>query len=54
MDFHHAWTPEEDAIALRMRAENCSYRAISDELGRSTYAVRARLRKLESRRKLAE
>jgi hypothetical protein len=48
---HGAWTSEDDADALRMRADRRPWREVAEELGRSVYAVKARLRKLETRRK---
>ncbi len=47
---HEAWTSEDDADALRMRSDHRPWREIAKELGRSVYAVKARLRKLEARR----
>lgn len=51
MDFDPPWDPEQDAIALQMRADGRSFREIADELGRSANSVRTRLRKLDTRRR---
>ncbi len=51
MNSFEVWTPVDDEIALRWRAEGRSWRDIADELGRSIHAVRARVLKLESRQR---
>ena len=48
---HQAWSSEDDADALRMRADHRPWGEIAEELGRSVHAVKARLRKLEARQK---
>ncbi len=48
---HEAWTSEDDAATLRMRADHRPWREIAEELGRSVHAVKARRHKLEARRK---